>query len=356
MPLYIPTGNVKATVVSGTDVSDGGAVEVYPLGPNTLSGVIEDGSGSVDASFDGTVEIQLFDAPVEVKTIGQNASATDVTLDDDCLSSVTTRVTGGRFETELIVPESARPGENARLSFYASSDDGRSQASGQYASLVIKDYDPAQVSEDNQSPGITAFYLDAPDFANGGVVGRDAVVHIEIAADATGLYTSTSRFGQIMTLLLDGKQADRQIASAVKPQTDDSYIVEWPIYNMGLGRHTLALSLSDNAGNIATRTIEFVVADLLADAILSIEEQPARTQATFTLEGIDGSATGRLIVENEQGATVLSRENVSFPYTWNLMDAEGNSIPDGRYDCYAILKSGRHSGGTAKAKLIVVKQ
>ena len=53
---------------------------------------------------------------------------------------------------------------------------------------------------------------------------------------------------------------------------------------------------------------------------------------------------------------MLTVENASFPYEWNLTDQDNNAVADGEYFAYVIANNGTQFGSSPKIKLIVVKK
>lgn len=359
LPIYVPAFSVMASDITGTSVADGTVVNIAPMSENTVSGAITDGSGNVQGNFNGIVSIYLYDAPKETMTLGQsNYTPATVVLENECLSTVSTPVVNGRFSSSLIVPESTTPGKEGRLVFYAVSDDNLTQASGEFKGIVIGDYDETKAITDNTAPVITEFYLDYPGFQDGDVVDRDTRLHVSIAPDESGLYIGGPQIGRKVSLVLDGSSSFPRASEMLTTAADGSYVLDYDLSELSIGQHRLQFSVSDNSNNVVTRSISFTVADLSVDAAMSIAESPARTEATISVEGDFANApTGRLVIEDATGATIFSTDKpVSFPYTWDLKDKDGQLVPDGRYDCYAILSGGRQTGSTPKTKLIVVKQ
>ncbi|MCM1517342.1 MAG: type IX secretion system sortase PorU [Pseudoflavonifractor sp.] len=359
LPIYTPQYNVMATDISGTTISDGTTLNISPLTDNTVTGAVTDASGNIISDFNGTLSIYLYDAAKETMTLGQGTyTPTSVTIDNECLSTVSTTVTNGRFSTSLVVPESTNPGKESRLVFYAVSDDILTQASGEFKGIIIGDYDETKAIPDNIAPMITSFYLDYPGFQDGDVVACDSRLHVSIAPDESGLYIGGPQIGRKATLVLDGNVSYPRAAEMMTTAADGSYILEYDLTGLSAGPHHLQFSVSDNSNNVTSRSISFTVADLAVDAVMTVAESPARIEATISVEGDFATApTGRIVIEDAAGVTIFSTDKpVSFPYTWDLKDKDGQPVPDGRYDCFAILSGGRQTGSTPRTKLIVVKQ
>ena len=70
---------------------------------------------------------------------------------------------------------------------------------------------------------------------------------------------------------------------------------------------------------------------------------------TIDLNNADGVKT-TLVVKNSLNTEIL-RSDVAFPYRWDLRDSEGNKLPAGDYDIYAIV-DGR---GSNIRKFVILK-
>lgn len=360
LPLYIPQYTVKATSLTGTALSDGSTVTIAPLSKNTVSGSIVDAKGQVKSDFNGTIYINLFDAPLQTSTLGQSDNTpAPVSIEDKHLSSTVTEVVNGQFSSELIVPESTTPGEASRIVFYAVSDDRSEQAAGQFKGVIIEPYDAGKAIPDNAAPVITEFYLEDPTFRDGDIVGRETRLHVKVAADQSGIYIDGPQLGRQASLVLDGNTSYPRAAGALSVDTDGSSTLDYTLTELTPGRHRLQFTVSDNANNTSTRAITFVVAEKTLPGTLAIAESPARTEATISVEGEwADTPTGRIVIEDAAGNTIFStkrEQDVAFPYTWDLKDNSGQTVADGSYHCYAIVKAGRQNGFTAKTPIIVVK-
>ena len=360
MPMYIPRYKVTTTMVSGTEIADDATpVTVYPLAENSIGGQITDSDGNIVSDFNGTIYISVYDAPVSVKTLGQVSgnSPMEVTLDEKCISQAIAQVADGRFSTSIIIPEASIADKASRIVYYAVSDDKANQAAGACNNMIIAEYDETKAIPDTEAPIISQMYLDTPDNTDGAVIDNAATLYAEIEPDASGLCITDSRIENNARVIIDGNRSYSSSTGTLTFNADGSYLFEFPLTELSDGRHSLTLIISDNAGNRTERTIYFTVINRNAQATLIVEESPARTEATFTLNhDFKSEPSGRLIIEDASGNAIYSKADVRFPYTWDLNDADGNAVADGVYHCYAILNGEKQYGGTAKTKLIVVKQ
>lgn len=360
IPMYVPAYNVATTAISSTEIADADTqVSVYPLANNTIEGDIVDADGVIASDFNGQIYISVYDTPSAVKTLGQvtNNNPYDVTLDEKCLNQIITKVVNGHFSTDISIPQATTPGGVARISYYAVTDGKEAQAAGCFNNLVIAQYDESQAIADSDAPVISQMYLDSPDFVDGAEVNSSTNLHVVIDHDASGLCITDTKLENNMRLILDGNQSYSSIAGAVNIAEDGSYTIDFAIDNLSDGHHSLTLVVYDNAGNRSSRTIYFTVINRDAQVSLFIDEQPARTEANFSLDhNFTSEPTGRLVIEDNAGNTIYSKADVTFPFAWDLSLADGTKIPDGTYNCYVILNGNKQYGSSDFTKLIVVKQ
>lgn len=361
LPLYTPEYKVKTTHINGDIVdndNDSTLHTIYPLSKNHIQGLITDTEGNTLNSFNGTVTLTVYDAPYEISTYVRETSDTSriILRDEDILTETTVEVINGTFDAEIITPESLRPEKASHISYYAVSDDRKRQANGTFNQLSINNYDDTKALDDTTAPVISEFYINEPSFCNGDLVNSNIVIYATILPDESGLNKTTATIGVGTKLTLDGEKSYPYIRSTLITDMDGYTTITFPINDLEDGHHTLTLSVSDNAGNRSEQELSFTVINSSAQAVLVIAEEPARTEANLSLEhNFVYEPKGRLVIEDAAGNTVFTKENCSFPYTWNLHDSNGNTVADGNYNCYAILNGNKQYGSTPKTRLIVIK-
>ena len=182
------------------------------------------------------------------------------------------------------------------------------------------------------------------------------MLYATIDADESGINCSSGTIGGATTLTIDGNKSFPQVRTALIPQASGKSTLSFFISDIEDGKHTLTLSVSDNVGNRSSHSLNFVVLNQQVVTTLNVEEAPARTQATFNINhNFNDEPTGRLIIEDFNGNTVFSKNNCSFPYTWDLKDANGNLVDDGKYKAYVILNARNQYSNSEKIDVIVVK-
>ena len=271
------------------------------------------------------------------------------------MAEISAAVTNGQFEISLVTPVAQKPNSINRISYFAISNDKKTRASGFLNYVTVGDYNAETAIDDTTAPVIENCYINDISFANGDIVESDFTFFASISADETGINTANN-IGAMATLSLDGKKSFPFANSAITINADGSASLEYIINDIDDGHHTLTLSIKDNAGNSSSKTISFVVVNRSASAVLNVAETPARTEATFTIDhNFKDEPMGRIVIEDSNGNAIFTKNNCSFPYTWNLKDTNGKVVNDGNYKAYVILKGGNLYGSSDKIDVIVVK-
>ncbi len=362
IPLYIPTLKVKTAKINDVTVSNDDTSTlhtIYPLAKNIIEGIITDCDGNAIDSFNGIVTLTVYDAPIDQSIYLRESTDKDsiVTRNEDILTETTVKVINGTFKAEIIIPESLRPEIANHITYYALSNDKAQRANGIFNQVSISRFDSEKAINDTTAPIISEFYLNEPTFANGDQVESDIMVYATIQPDESGLNKTTATIGVATKLILDGVKSYPYVRGTLITDMDGYTTIKFPINELEDGKHSLTLSVADNAGNRTERTLSFVVINREAQATLLIDEEPARTEANFSLtHNFKYEPKGRLVIEDAAGNTVFTKENCTYPYTWNLLDNAGNQLPDGNYNCYTILNANMQYCSTPKARLIILKK
>ncbi len=384
LPIYKPSLKVKTKSINNVEVgniADSGYHKIAPLTKNIITGQITDESGNIKNSFNGLITLSIFDGPkifllrndndnnpifepydsiISTPPVYDNLRLTkdsvDIILDENLLAEITVPVTNGEFSATLVTPIPQKPNSISRISYFAISDDKSTRANGYFNFITLTEFDESTATKDVTAPIIEQCYINEPSFNNGDIVESNFTFYATIAPDESGLNTSTSSVGLSTTLTLDGKKTFPGISSALTQNVDGRSSVSFSLNGIDDGHHTLTLSVNDNAGNRATHTLSFVVINRSANATLSIEETPARNEATFNINhNFLIEPSGRIVIEDSNGNTIFTKKDCSFPYIWNLKDNNDNIVDDGNYKAYVILNGGKQYGSSNKIDVIVIK-
>ncbi|MDE7119402.1 MAG: hypothetical protein K2O10_02215, partial [Muribaculaceae bacterium] len=353
IPIFLPSEGVKVTSVDGkTD----GKVNVSPLSPFVLAGTVGP-DGAASETFNGDLSIAIYEAPQPLTAHDVYDKVPydfDTEIENDLLYSAVTSVKSGRFSHTVTLPVPARPGQSNRVVLYANSPDGSRRAIGSYDNLVVGAQaggDPSQFA----APVISALYFDDPAFVNGDMVSSSPTLYATFEADAAGLVGQSPLFGYSLAITIDDSKTSFTAGGMLKQNPDGSASLAYPMSNFADGPHTLELKIANNAGLVASRSINFTVVNMPLGATVTVDERPASRMATINIDHNHGSLSDtRLIVTDAAGKTVFSDPKATFPYQWNLKDNAGRRVAPGRYKVDVKLHGGLSYGAATQGEIVVV--
>ncbi|MDE6317835.1 MAG: type IX secretion system sortase PorU, partial [Muribaculaceae bacterium] len=361
IPLFFSDHKITLESVNG-EVYDGETLHtLIPVENNVITGYVNDpeNPGTPWTSFNGTVMLSIYESPIDRKTVttGGDSPIIDVTCDEDVMLEANGMVVNGRFTINFTPPMPMRNATYNRATITAVLPDNSEVATTYTTSLVCDANAAPDTPSDGTAPEITQMYIDTPHFVNGDVAAQDFTLYASVTDTESGIYNPTGTVGATCRVIIDGTSTYPVIGTMINNNGDGSYNIVYPFTSLADGHHSLTLFISDNAGNSSSRTVEFIINNTDANPLLSVVEEPARIQATLQLQhSFTDIPAGRLIIEDEQGNTVYTRPDISFPYEWDLTDNNGNLVADGVYRAYAICKGGNLYGHTPKIDIIVVQQ
>ena len=362
MKINYPKPLFKITKINGTNVGTT-AIPSGAMQEVTVEAKVYNPDGTtVNTSFNGDATLSIYDFKKKETSITVRVNRVDVTRDiffpQNLLTRVNGRVINGVFSAKAVIPRYIlSTGNYGMVKVYAHQDDSEEMVNGSFDLLLLKSYnenDPLTV-HDNMPPAIDAIYFnDEHSFANGTMIPASSTLYIR-ASDDHSFNNQANAVGNTMSLLLDGGKTTYPFIQSHSSLQDEgkALSVEFPM-NLQEGRHTLQYTVYDAAGNKATETISFLVGNE-SHFDLTIDEEPAMTQATFNLEGA-GTPTPDVTIKviDNVGNLVWSTTTSNFPYNWNLTDNNGNRVPAGVYKYYGTYKGNTTYGGTEIGNIIII--
>lgn len=359
IPLPYHSRSVVLQKAAGADVTASADPPVVVEGGSrlTLEGVVTDASGVLDAGFNGSVKVNIYEAPRILQAVNGVASGDEpayTSLDNTVVASKCLDVTEGRFTGEIYVPRPLVEGDCNRVQFYAESVDGLT-AAGCCGNIRIIAGEHSGDIPDIRPPVISEIYLDSPAFADGDVVGASPRLYVRLDADEYGILPSYPVAGKDMTVTIDGGSPLPHVAGCLSGLADGTYAVECPLGVLPDGRHTLEFRISNTAGQTTHASLNFVVVSTLAGASLKVNAEPCSGMATVSLsvpENITADEV-RLVIRDSAGNVVLDRTDTSFPFDWDLSATDGLKVPRGVYSAQAWLRAGRQYGATPPVEFVI---
>ena len=352
----VPRPLIAINTINGTAATD--ATVIKPMAKTVITGQINTASGNIDTDFNGEVTVSIYDAEVLFKSFTYASVDTDVYHNRQLITETTAKVTNGAFTVELVVPKECQAGKSGVIKVYAHNLDNSQVVNGANSNFTFAEYDEKDPETiiDTEAPAIVNMYInDETAFANEISVGPDFNIFIE-ATDNVALSNQSQTIGRQMTLTLDGYTLFNEVRGYAKIDEGGKQVtVAMPINSISEGQHALTFTVYDAAGNVATRDLSFVVVKPDAEAVLTVEESPARESATFNFEHkFTTEPTVKITVIDADKKVVWQQDVTSFPYVWDLNDANGNRVPAGIYQFYGTASTSSQYSGTEKSRLVII--
>lgn len=361
-----PTLHVNFSSIDGRET--GGSSDSYPeLAAQSavkVEGEILRRDGSVADDFNGTVNLQLYDGERVITTYGQGSSGKEISYNDrdKRLAMVTAEVTGGRWNATLRVPPEIQGNyTRAMIAAYAWSDDRR-EANGKTTELYVYGYNDGD-DDDNEGPEIEYFYVNTPNFQSGDVVNSNPVVMARLS-DISGINISDSGIGHSMTLTVDDKEvfSDLNTYFTLDRGEGNSGVLVYPLKGISAGKHTLLLSVWDNANNVSKAEVDINVGAAVDPVIYDIFACNNETSVDFRIE-LDRPNTqmkceigiydlnGRRVWSLEDNLNSDMQSNITT--SWNLCDSAGTRVARGIY-IYRVTVETPEGTYSSKSKKIAI--
>ncbi|MDE5790018.1 MAG: type IX secretion system sortase PorU [Muribaculaceae bacterium] len=367
----LPTNIVQIETINGMDVSENATdfPEIPALGKVEVKGHIVNSKGEKDNEFTGILEIILFDAEKVVSTKGMGKGL-DRTYNDrkTRLTTVSVRVENGEWSARFMLPAEIENNYSpALITAYAWNETTGEEAHGMTENLYVYGYNE-DAAIDDKAPVIESFYLNNPALTNGAVVNANPIVFATFS-DESGINVSDAGIGHQMVLTLDGKKVfnDLNIYFTADPSREGAGSICYPLADLEPGKHTLALSVWDNANNSATSKLEFNVGAAVDPVItdLSTNVNPASTSVVFavTIDRPNSNVECNIEVFDLSGRNVWKADNQlttdmqsSLNVSWDLKDKNGVRVPRGIYLYRATVRTPEGTYSSKSRKLAVTAQ
>ncbi len=349
LPVYPYTHGISVSVPDGFIVT--------PLSSDVIEGDVVGADGNLSPEFDGSVVIDLYEPARTDQSIYDPADGgkpRTVTRRETLVTTVSGKVKDGHFEVPLLCPEVVSPGGGHVIAVHAFSDDFSMRAMA-----VADDISVAGISADPSAdvmepPVIDGLWINSTTFADGDVVGPVIEILGYVIPSASGL-SMTRTIGRTTTLSVDGTNHS-DVAARMVPLDDGRYSLRYPLSGLPDGAHTVTLTVCDNAGNRASRSVGFTVINSCGGVTMEADRKVASDEVTFSIDhSLPDIPVGRIVIGNEKGETVFGCPDVSFPFIWNLTDSDGRPVSDGRYTVRAYLRSGLRHMVTSPLQVIVIR-
>ena len=276
MEVGVPLNRIKTTSINSVDINDG-IDTLSALEKVTVSGEITDIYNNSLSSFDGVVEMTVFDKEVEISTLANDNSSSviDFEIQDRVVFRGTASVIAGKFDIEFVVPKDINLSfGNGRISYYAyDSDLSEDDAMGYYEEIIVGG--SSDVLGDNEGP-IVELFMDSEAFEFGDETGPSPLLIAKISDDF-GINVVGNSIGHDLTGILDNDNQNSIILNEFYESLLDDYTegrVEYRLQDLDPGLHKIRVKAWDTSNNSSEGFTEFYVTDDLEIILTDLMNYP----------------------------------------------------------------------------------
>jgi hypothetical protein len=358
-----PKNNVITTKINGHDVGES-TDTLTAMSPVEINGIVADASGTKLTTFNGIIDVKVFDKVRTFKTLGTISGdyPAPYSVQENYIYQGRATVTNGDFTVKFIVPRDIDYSfGQGKISYYA--NNGVTDANGFSNQFVIGG--SGKESTDNAGPKIS-LAMDSPDFTDGGITG-DSPVLLAHLSDVSGINTISNAIGHDIVATIDGDNSSSIVLNDFYKADLDSYSsgqVAYKFSQLAEGTHTLTLKAWDVFNNSSESTINFTVNKNLQITITSLNVFPnplkdGDVKVDFETNLFGSQLKAHLEIFNINGSLVsttpakvfVSQGSTPTRLTWNGGNASGTPVPPGVYLISVRIGDGKSE--TVKASRLV---
>jgi len=379
LKMAVPKPNILLTTINDIPLAQSTDV-LQSLSRVKLGGIVTDVNNNMLTSYNGEVEVAVFDKNINRVTLNndgffrnvgtqQNPIMEPVTYNFTTLGETIFRgsavVTNGQFQFSFVVPRDIRiPVGEGRVSFYSKRNNVLEDHYG-YNSVIKVGGVNVNAAVDNTAPAVK-LYMNTETFISGGIT-NDSPILLAYMEDANGINTA-SGIGHDIIGILDGNDANQYLMNDYYEADANDYshgTVRFPFANLSPGLHTLTFRAWDVYNNLVTAEIQFVVSGDDAITLEKVLNYPnpfvSYTEFWFShnrpFEPLDVqvqifTVTGKIVKTINQTVTTdgfLSRE-----LKWDGRDDYGDKIGKGVYIYKLTVKSSTTNKKAEKYEKLVL--
>ena len=284
MKLAYPKEHVYLTSINNT-IIDTVPDTLNALSKITMGGEVRNASGALMTSFNGVIEVSVFDKLSEYRTLGdEGGSPTSFDERDTKIFEGLASVNEGKFQYSFIVPKDIRyTFGKGKVLFYASSPNLKIDANGSNQEFVVGGTSN-NIAIDETPPEIN-LYMNDESFVFGGTTNESPILLAKLY-DENGINTTGVGIGHEINAILDNASENSIVLNDYYTSELDEYqrgVVKYPFEDLPPGNHKISLKAWDTYNNSNESILEFIVvsdADLALDHVLNYPN-PFTTNTTF---------------------------------------------------------------------------
>ena len=343
--LLLPKEYVNFDSLNGQPMGSS-SIPIPALSTVQLSGSIHDAStdGPPDGSFNGTVEVTLYDTPTQeiaTSTFPDKTIYDVYNIEGPILFKGIATVTNGRFTINFVVPRDVKLDTGAaKFSGYAySSSDGRT-ALGDNRGIQLVGSDSASNIVDTTGPALQV-WLGSRMFRSGDAVSRNSTAIVDVS-DIHGLNTSSASIGHSFIAWVDNAMDSAVDMASTYVSKPNDFTSGTSIHAISLpaGYHTLHVRAFDTYDNPTFASVDFYAKNDAPYELYNVSAVPNPLQDHTTFSFVQPGSAGGLVnvtlsLYASDGALIrvltASSRASSIEIPWDGRDATGTSVADGAY-------------------------
>ncbi len=260
--LAYPENNINTLKINNKNI-DINNDTLKALSKITISGELTDIQNNRKSNFTGVVFPVVFDKEKTVTTLNNDGvGAYDFASRNNILYKGKASVKNGVFSFSFIVPKDIMYnfGEG-KISYYAYSSADNSDAIGYFSNIIVGGTSN-EVNNDTKGPEIK-LHLNDENFVYGGITNQNPKI-LAYVNDEYGINTVGNGIGHDILATIDNNSNSSIILNDYYESDIDSYQsgkIEYNLYDIANGEHTLKLKVWDINNNSSEEEIEFTVLD-----------------------------------------------------------------------------------------------
>lgn len=343
---YPSTHKVTIDTINGRDIT-ADIDTIRALGTVIMKGFVSDlqsTDDAVDASFNGMVEIKVFDKLQSFTTLCNDVGAKPFTYTyrSTPIFDGKVAVTNGRFEIQFIVPKDIRYNfGTGKIIMYAYDPTQGFDGNGTCSNIAVGG-EADNIIWENEGPEIK-LYLNSETFTDGSKVNENPlfVAHV---SDQSGINTIGTGFGHDILLKLDNDPRQEYILNSYYQSSvgsfSDGYIY-YQLKDLTPGKHSLYFRVWDMQNNSSSAELQFEVVKGLAPTVnnLYVIPNPVQDVADIIIENDRPNQpsevyayiyniAGQLVWTNNGNFVASSDSRITMQ--WNVDDSSMN-LTNGLY-------------------------
>ncbi len=330
-----------------------------------LSGHIEN-QGALNAGFNGTADITIFDKVATVNTLGdQGGAPTPVRVQETVVYSGQSRVNSGRFSVKFIVPKDINYSAGlGKISLYAADYLNKVDAQG-YQLVPIGG--AARNAAGDTTPPEVRLFMDDDTFVSGGLTAVNTLLLGKLF-DLSGINTSNAGVGHELTATIDNDPAKLVVVNDSYTAAVDDFTrgqIRYNYRSLAPGPHTIKVKAWDTYNNSAEASVEFIAAQkesLALDHVLNYPN-PFSNSTTFHFDHNRAgqeldvqvqifTVAGRLV--KTLHANILATTSHDKTINWNGRDDYDDQLARGVYVYRISVRAAADSQQVTKFEKLVL--